>query len=333
MSALGAMRALRDKGLRIPEDVALVGFDDIRDSRAVSPPLTTVRHPTFAMGYGAVTLLLDRLARRSGTPELVRVPARLIIRRSCGCGPDATVSSAGTSDVPEGLAAHVAAEVARESRHAPPDLLVAQCSRLVDAFTEGVKLNNAAPFLAAMREALRRCEELDDDPHAWQAGISLLRGAALPGITEHERRHAELMVDHARVMVAERTRRQATRALVRQEMVTDQIGQMTAELLTTLDEAQIGFVLEAHLPAMGVQHLLAVRYRGDEDEADTRSEPILACGLAAPGPFLTRQFPPAAPLPQRRTIPPCLAPPGRGGFHGLSRSGRRQSRAAGGHSP
>ena len=56
-------RRSRRRAGTCPEDVAAIGFDDILDARSHAPPLTTVRHPTFALGYAAVTAILDRLAR------------------------------------------------------------------------------------------------------------------------------------------------------------------------------------------------------------------------------------------------------------------------------
>ena len=58
LSALGAMDALRAAGRRVPEDVAVIGFDDILEARSQLSPLTTVRHPTFMLGYQAVLSVL-----------------------------------------------------------------------------------------------------------------------------------------------------------------------------------------------------------------------------------------------------------------------------------
>jgi DNA-binding LacI/PurR family transcriptional regulator len=71
-------------GIRIPEDLALVGFDDIDISAQLAVPLTTVTQPIFDMGYQAAKLLLDKINHRvSGTRHLI-LPAQLTIRDSCG---------------------------------------------------------------------------------------------------------------------------------------------------------------------------------------------------------------------------------------------------------
>ena len=57
--AIGAMHALRDEGVRIPADVAVVGFDDIPSASLANPPLTTIRQPMLRMGEEAASALLD----------------------------------------------------------------------------------------------------------------------------------------------------------------------------------------------------------------------------------------------------------------------------------
>ena len=86
--ALGALKAIRSTGRRIPEDVALVAFQDPdRVGGLLEPALTTLAAQEQQLGSQAATLLLDRLARPA-SPDAgieVRLPARLIVRRSCGC--------------------------------------------------------------------------------------------------------------------------------------------------------------------------------------------------------------------------------------------------------
>ena len=84
-SAVGALTALRKAGWRVPEDVALVGFDDAPLSRHLSPPLTTVRAPIAEAGAAAARQLLQ-LIRTGAGGAATTLPTELIIRRSCGCG-------------------------------------------------------------------------------------------------------------------------------------------------------------------------------------------------------------------------------------------------------
>lgn len=82
--AIGALRAARRLRLRIPDDVALVGVDDIPLLDAVNPPLTSVALPARAIGAEAMTTLERIWAGEADTPRRVLLEARLVIRESCG---------------------------------------------------------------------------------------------------------------------------------------------------------------------------------------------------------------------------------------------------------
>ena len=81
--ALGALKVLHDRGLRVPADVALVGFDDIPAAAVTNPPLTTVAQPHWEMGRRAVELLLERVASSEPLePTHLVLPHRLVQRQS-----------------------------------------------------------------------------------------------------------------------------------------------------------------------------------------------------------------------------------------------------------
>jgi LacI family transcriptional regulator len=83
-SASGAMMELREAGLRIPEDVAVVGFDDISLAEHLTPPLTTVHSPVQQAGFTAADLLIQLIKGQSVSFENL-LATRLVIRNSCGC--------------------------------------------------------------------------------------------------------------------------------------------------------------------------------------------------------------------------------------------------------
>jgi LacI family transcriptional regulator len=82
--ASGALNEIRSAGLRIPEDLALVGFDDMPMAAEMEPPLTTIRQRPHQLGAAAANLLLDLLADPTGSPKRVILPTELIVRASCG---------------------------------------------------------------------------------------------------------------------------------------------------------------------------------------------------------------------------------------------------------
>ena len=83
VSAFGALDAIRDAGKRVPDDVSLIGFDDIPGAAATRPPLTTVRQPLREMGCRATRMLLELIDDPARTIERVDLPTELVVRGSC----------------------------------------------------------------------------------------------------------------------------------------------------------------------------------------------------------------------------------------------------------
>ncbi|MBJ7905041.1 MULTISPECIES: LacI family DNA-binding transcriptional regulator [unclassified Streptomyces] len=82
LMALGALDAIRARGLRVPDDIALAVFDDIPWFVHTDPPITAIAQPTGELGRAAVRALVDRIEGRSA--DSLTLPARLVVRRSCG---------------------------------------------------------------------------------------------------------------------------------------------------------------------------------------------------------------------------------------------------------
>jgi LacI family transcriptional regulator len=81
-SAFGAIRAFKDHGLRVPEDVSVVGFDDMQSAAYHNPSLTTIRQPLNQMGVVAARILLQRIRGQATFPDSVPILPELIIRES-----------------------------------------------------------------------------------------------------------------------------------------------------------------------------------------------------------------------------------------------------------
>lgn len=82
IAAIGAIRGFRDHNLRVPEDVSVVGFDDIQVAAYHNPSLTTIRQPLHRMGITAAQVLLERLRNKKEYPDQIPVVPELIIRES-----------------------------------------------------------------------------------------------------------------------------------------------------------------------------------------------------------------------------------------------------------
>jgi LacI family transcriptional regulator len=82
--AIGAMRAAREAGLRIPHDIAFIGYDDLPLATLTQPPLSTIRQPVFEFGIKAVELVIDLIQNGIHPEKQLMLDTELIIRDSCG---------------------------------------------------------------------------------------------------------------------------------------------------------------------------------------------------------------------------------------------------------
>jgi DNA-binding LacI/PurR family transcriptional regulator len=82
LTAIGALQTLRDRGIAVPEDVSLIGFDGMQLSELVSPRLTTIAHSLSDIGQQTISLLEDRIASPDAPARQVLLPSRLLVRES-----------------------------------------------------------------------------------------------------------------------------------------------------------------------------------------------------------------------------------------------------------
>jgi signal transduction histidine kinase/DNA-binding LacI/PurR family transcriptional regulator/DNA-binding response OmpR family regulator len=310
LSCLGALDVLAEAGLRVPEDVAAIGFDDILDARSHRPSLTTVRHPTYALGYQAVDSVLERIRVPFPGPgrnvDPVVVPTRLIRRESCGCRQllrEPLPASPSEGGDPLADLAHDMAEAAfAEARHQTIDDLEARCRLLVTALLSSVERADERPLDREIVRLLADTEAHGEDTHVWQAAISAVY-AQSDRLLEHrslEQRSADQawfmrLLDHARLEISEEVRRLTTRALLDHADMMSRLGLLTAQLIAARDVAETAAILEAHLPALGIDHILVALHEAEEDDPVSRSRVVLAVGLpegTADLRFVTRRFPP-----------------------------------------
>ena len=85
--AIGVLQALGRASVQVPDQVAVVGFDDIFPASLCDPPLTTIHQPMRLLGERACIRLLDRIAQPDLRPKVELLPTELVLRSSCGCPP------------------------------------------------------------------------------------------------------------------------------------------------------------------------------------------------------------------------------------------------------
>jgi DNA-binding LacI/PurR family transcriptional regulator len=83
LMTLGLIYAISEKGLKIPQDISVISFDDMEWFKYFSPPLTAIYQPSYELGKSAGALLIEKLKRRRKKPKEIVLPTKLIIRESC----------------------------------------------------------------------------------------------------------------------------------------------------------------------------------------------------------------------------------------------------------
>ena len=280
-SAIGVLDGLRKNGLIVPQDIALIGFDDRLEARALVPSLTSVHYPMFGLGYQAVELLLSAIKGGSVLNQLIRIPTRLVIRESCGCLPglpasinDADVQEQGPlkvtrEQVVSQLTQVMTVAVHNESLWLSQEEVAYLVQRLAEAFLLSLEQKDPLTFHLMIKQILERVSDRGDDLFAWQAAVTILRDQ-LPLIRQVvsiqlPEPQEEDMLHQVRVAISDAARGRSTRSLLDQAHEADQVGLMTSKFFTAHEEREIFDVLTSDLPAIGI-HSATVGYYEPEGE-------------------------------------------------------------------
>lgn len=302
-SAYGAIQALHAARRNIPENVAVIGFDDRPESAVLKPALTSIQIPLFKMGYMAVAQLLRQLHGREGDVEQVKVRTRLIIRESCGCGHSAVVADvrdlagvrANSAAAPSAaeLTQMMVQAVLAESQGLAQDEVEFFCRSLATAFLQSVHADDPSAFQTELELILDRTAVRGDDAHLWQVAVSVLRSQLRQLPAPHYQ--PEAWLDEARLLISAAMRQQHRRFVVDQRWTSNHVGRLTAHLLTALDETQVYEILAHHLLEMEIQTAWLALFEAEDDDpvagirirdVVTPTRPVL--------PSPSRSFPPAA---------------------------------------
>lgn len=259
--AIGALKALQARGLRIPDDVAIAGLNDEDQSRIITPPLTTSPLHFFEQGYAATEIALD-LINGQPVPDHVVLPTRLLIRQSCGC-PDpivaqaaAPIDSAADAPFPIAFAAQhddIAAELAARLDRAAAPITSAWIEQLLAAFIADLRDEASAQLLPTLAELIRLSAAHGEAVSKWHEVMSILRQRVLPLFTDlTERNRPENLWQQARVLIGETAQRMQAYHAWQAEQRAQVLSEINQALNATLDAIELADVLAQTLPRLDI---------------------------------------------------------------------------------
>jgi DNA-binding LacI/PurR family transcriptional regulator/serine phosphatase RsbU (regulator of sigma subunit) len=308
--ALGAMQALQERGKRIPQEVAVVGFDDVDEARFTIPPLTTVRQPLYQQGERALRMTLAQLAGET-VPSIVQMKTDFVIRESCGCSSGRVHfrQRSGSVVAPETLDQwlprnrdQLAAALARAVRSAGTAADDGWEGRLIDAFFDELG-GQRGRFVSTFEQILQPVVAAGTDVGAWHSVITTMRQQMVPALLNEPDRwlDAEDLWQAGRVLIGDLAERAQARQRLRVDRWARTLSETAEALLATSHvTALIGGVAE-RLPRFGIETCFLALYEGEE-RPPAESRLVLAYDAAHGG---TRHD-----LAQQRFSARELIPPG-----------------------
>ncbi|MFZ6028691.1 MAG: response regulator [Chloroflexota bacterium] len=284
---------MKKYGIRVPEDIAMVGFDDTLQGQFCTHPLTTLRPPSIELSAKAAEILLRMIAGEE-VPRETLLPSELVVRQSCGCLSNAVIQAgkrpAPTSSpkrlVPfeqirrrwdKGLRQVAVQEMAQNAAGAFNAAAGADTVAEMDALSQAFWDDLAAPadgqgeggsqFVALFNNYLTRTVIHKGDAQNWQNVISSLQNHSLPLLARHTERQmiAQRLWQAARVLIGETAQRFANVQKWEAGWYNDNLRQIGETLVTTFEMEKLKEVLANQLPNLGVVQCYLSLYENSQE--------------------------------------------------------------------
>jgi hypothetical protein len=260
--AIGAIKALQNMNISVPTDIAVVGFDDVDEARAFSPPLTTVRQPFDEMCTRALEKLI-KMSRGELNRESFSPPAEVIIRRSCGCFTTQVADCEVDENIRffgKGLAPgkEIKSEVLYELMSGEIKKLAikvteAQFKELLGQFIADIKGQSKGKFLLALNEILATASLKYSDITVWQTMLSALRQNFVFMVKDdHLLFKMENLVHQARILVGEVTDYTQNYIRIMEEKQSVLLRDVNQSFLTAFDYKSLKEAALAQLPRLDI---------------------------------------------------------------------------------
>jgi DNA-binding LacI/PurR family transcriptional regulator/serine phosphatase RsbU (regulator of sigma subunit) len=274
--ALGAIEAMQARGIDVPRQVAVAGFDDVDEARFATPPLTTIRQPLYDSGRRAARLLTAML-RKERVPARVVLDTLIVLRESCGCTVDQAVVPDPNASFAHGpsLAAHLTSRrettlealttaVSVEHARIAPDW----AEPLFEAFLTDVRDGAGERFIAVLDATLRRVVAAGGSIRPWHAVVSVLSNASMSAVGDPAATYrADEILHRARVLIGDLRERVQAQHRIRRERWIRTLHETSEALMTAFGADALVQAVAKQLPRLQIPACALAAYDRDGSRA------------------------------------------------------------------
>jgi len=280
--AFGVLEALQLKGIRVPEQIAVTGFDDLSESQSMGVPLTTVRQSFYDAGAQSYDALMMRIDGQDVENSIL--PSELVVRWSCGCLPESIdraivlpkeVAHTGRLENKRGAAINALLTAAGVPEGVSDrEQYIEAFGKAWDAFLSTLReTNKSEEFLKTIQGMVEILQRHGYDFNTWQNVISTFRKYALGGISSNTTSlRAENLFQQARMLVGELSQRAQAFSRLQFVKQEEMLNNFSFSMASAVTFEAIGDAISRHFPILDIQRWY-VMYYGDTNAPGSISAP------------------------------------------------------------
>ena len=276
--ALGAMEALIQRGVSVPDEIAVAGFDDLSNSVMVTPPLTTVRQPIYQMARKATDLIVDQIVHQKEVPPEYVFPTECIIRESCGCFPfvknTIRMKDSEESPIKEALLNKKLPDLLDSLEKSIQDQVSpANKNRLrpvVHALLQDLQDHSATNFIQSLNLQLRETVFNRDTLSEWPLILTVIREQMIPRISDRAKLiRITGLLDQARQLILDTTRRILSFNQAVKDKEANIIRDVSETLMMNFNLEKLTDLLRRELHRLGIDCCYLVLYEDIKEKEDS----------------------------------------------------------------
>lgn len=282
--AIDAMKELQNQNINVPGDIAVVGIDDINESRCLFPPLTSVKLPMNDWGEAGVQIL-DKMFNGEKVAKLVKMPMKIVVRQSCGCQ-SSTIKHAidyskhhenqisrsetfplNKENILQSMIQSIEASLALD--HKTLRKLLNSISNEIDNKRENI-------FLKVFEKLLHKLISEEAELIHLNKLLTVMEQDLVPLLKEPEKKlKAENLIHQARILLGEIAQRFQAYIRIQEECKSNTLINIAEALTTSFNLVEIEGIIVNELPKLGIKKCFISLYEADNENFSAFSKLII----------------------------------------------------------